>query len=54
MITPPPVKKTPQFARTTLRPLTPAPETSCCADHAEPASAPLSGDPQGNRFCWQV
>jgi len=54
MITPPPVKKTPQFARVTLRPLTPAPETSCCADHAEPASAPLSGDPQGNRFCWQV
>jgi len=54
MITPPPVKKTPQFARTTLRPLTPAPETSCCADHAEPAFAPLSGDPQGNRFCWQV
>jgi Cd2+/Zn2+-exporting ATPase len=54
MITPPPVKKTPQFARTTLRPLTPAPETSCCADHAEPASAPLSGDPQGSRFCWQV
>ncbi|MBV7404725.1 Zn(II)/Cd(II)/Pb(II) translocating P-type ATPase ZntA [Enterobacter sp. ENT03] len=54
MITPPPVKKTPQFARTTLRPLPPAPETACCADHAEPASAPLSGDPQGSRFSWQV
>ena len=54
MITPPPVKKTPQFSRTTLRPLTPAPETSCCADHADPTPAPLSGDPQGNRFSWQV
>ncbi|WP_318373472.1 Zn(II)/Cd(II)/Pb(II) translocating P-type ATPase ZntA [Enterobacter sp.] len=54
MLTPPPVKKTPQFARAPLRPLMPAPEKNCCADHADPAPAQLSGEPLGQRFSWQV